>query len=74
MRGGRRDQAESFHVLRILTGPGLEAAVDAVDRVEPLVQQVLRRAAAAVAVVAHHHHRPLEVVLLHKADRVALVR
>ncbi len=66
MHGGRRESGRGFHVLRILAGPGLEAAVDAVDRVEPLVQQVLRRAAAAVAVVAHHHYRPLEVVLLHK--------
>ena len=73
MRSGRRGSGRGFHVLRVLAGPGFETAVDAVDRVEPLVQQVLRRAAAAVAVLDITITGRSKSFCCVKADRVALV-
>lgn len=51
--------------------PGVEPAVNAIDLIKPLLQQILRGALAAVAVIAHHHHRRVKVVVTHKrAQRI----
>lgn len=50
---------------------GVEPAVNAIDLIKPLLQQILRGALAAVAVIAHHHHRRVKVVVTHKrAQRI----
>ncbi len=51
--------------------PGVEPAINAVDLIKPLLQQILRGALTAVAVIAHHHHRRVKVVITHKrAQRI----
>jgi hypothetical protein len=56
---------------REMAMPGIEPAVNAVNLVVTLLQQILRGAFAAVAVIAHHHHRRIKVVIAHKrAQRI----
>ena len=56
---------------REMAMPGVEPAVNAIDLIKPLLQQILRGALAAVAVIAHHHHRRVKVVVTHKrAQRI----
>ncbi len=46
--------------------PGVEAAVNAVNRVIALLKKILRRTFTAVAVITHHQHGGVEIMLAHK--------
>lgn len=51
--------------------PGLKPAVNAVNRIIALLEQILRGAFTTVAVIAHYHHGGIETMLTHKrAQRI----